>query len=87
MVNFLNILFQIYSFISFFVKDISNSPKFRRNRSIDNSVNSSNYDNDSSSIFNDNDYEQDRLSLIETSSQRKGGIKQQQKSPETIIHV
>jgi hypothetical protein len=86
MVNFLNILFQIYSFISFFVKDISNSPKFRRNRSIDNSLNSSNYDNGSSSIFNDNDYEQDRLSLIETSSQRKGGIKQQ-KSPETIIHV
>ncbi len=50
-------------------------------------MNGSDYDNGSSSIFNDNDYEQDRLSLIETSSQRKISIKQQAKSPETIIHI
>ncbi|CAF1131502.1 unnamed protein product [Rotaria sordida] len=67
-------------------KDISNSSKYRRSRSINNSLTGSDYDNASSSIFDDNDYEQDRLSLIETSSQRRIAIKQP-KSPDTIIHV
>ncbi|CAF0754628.1 unnamed protein product [Rotaria sp. Silwood1] len=67
-------------------KDISNSSKFRRKRSTDPSLTGSDYDNGSSSVFDDNDYEQDRLSLIETSSQRRIGIKQQ-KSPDTIIHI
>ncbi|CAF0933841.1 unnamed protein product [Rotaria sordida] len=67
-------------------KDISNSSKYRRSQSINNSLTGSDYDNASSSIFDDNDYEQDRLSLIETSSQRRIAIKQP-KSPDTIIHV
>ena len=60
--------------------------KFRPNRSAENSVSESDYDNGSSSIFNDNDYQQDRLSLIESSSsQRKLG--KQVTSPDTIIHL
>ena len=56
--------------------------KFRRNRSLEPSLAESDYDNGSASIFTDNDYDQDRLSLLETSSQRK-----QPTSPETIIHL
>ncbi|CAF2318684.1 unnamed protein product [Rotaria sp. Silwood2] len=67
-------------------KDISNYSKHRRNRSTNPSLTESDYDNGSSSIFNDNDYEQDRLSLIEISSQRRIAMKQQ-KSPDTIIHI
>jgi hypothetical protein len=70
-----------------FVKDLSNSSHIRRNRSIDTSQASSEYDNGSSNIFDDNDYEQDHISLIETSSQRRLGMKQQQPTPETIINV
>ncbi|CAF1137863.1 unnamed protein product [Adineta ricciae] len=69
-----------------FYLDLSQSFKLRRNRSVDTCHTGSDYDNGSSSIFNDNDYEQDRLSLIETSSQRRTSTKQV-KSPDTIIHV
>ncbi|CAF3335161.1 unnamed protein product [Rotaria socialis] len=67
-------------------KDVSNPSKLRRKKSIDISMAGSDYDNGSSSIFNDNDYEQDRLSLIEISSQRKNAAKQI-KSPDTIVHI
>ncbi len=85
MVNLLLYSISIYLF-SIFYLDTSNSFKFRRNRSSGTSHTASDYDNSSSSIFNDNDYQQDRLSLVETSSQRKHPIKQAT-SPETIIHV
>lgn len=75
----------IQSFLNFYL-DLSNSYKLRRNRSIDTSHTGSDYDNGSSSIFNDNDYEQDRLSLIDTPSQRKSNTKQV-KPPDAIIHV
>lgn len=61
-------------------------PIFRRNRSVDLSHTDSDYDNGSSSIFDDNDYQQDRISLVETSSQRKSN-KKQVKSPDTIINI
>lgn len=80
---YFNILF--YFVVSFLI-DLSNSSKKRSHRSTDASIAGSDYDNGSSSIFTDNDYEQDRLSLIETSSQRKLGIKQT-KTPDTIVHV
>jgi hypothetical protein len=80
-------MFDFNTFIFlFFGLDIVNSYKFRRNRSMDDSRAASDYDNSLSSIFNDNDYEQDRSSLIETSSQRKLAMKQTT-SPETIINV
>ncbi len=68
------------------LQDLSDSLTFQRNRSIDRSQAGSDYDNGSSSIFNDNDYEQDRLSLIESSSQRRAGSKQV-KPADTIIHI
>lgn len=66
--------------------DRSRSYKLRRNRSMETSRTDSDYDNGSSSIFNDNDYEQDRLSLIETSSLRKSTSKQVKPS-DAIVHV
>lgn len=69
-----------------YLSDISHSSTFQRNRSRENSQADSDYDNGSSSIFNDNDYEQDRLSLLETASQRRLAIKQS-KTPETIINI
>ena len=65
--------------------DSSTPTKFRRNRSLEASLAGSDYDNGSASVFTDNDYDQDRLSLLETSSQRK--LSKHVASPETIIHL
>jgi len=71
-----------------FLDNLTDSPPiFRRNRSIDLSQTDSDYDNHSSSIFDDNDFEQDRLSLVELSSQRKHGKKQVKPPPDTVINI
>ena len=65
--------------------DMSTTSGLRRNRSLDTNSTVSNYDNGSSSMFGDNDYEQDRFSLIELSNQRKAA--KHPKPSDTIVQI